>query len=236
MPEAMRPSFAVIPGAGSAGRTWAGVANEIGAVVLPIPDEPDVLAMAARLEPTVAELPTPRVLIAASAGALVALEVARNVPVDALVLTAAGFGIEVSDELLDWIAEYPPDLHTKMARICLADRDDRASIDAIVADYEACGQPVHLRQLRALAAHRPEPLDDPPPTFVLWGMQDRAIPLASHIELARQCRGAVVPIADAAHVPHFEQPQLTIEWIAKAAALACLGHQAAASATTRLAG
>jgi pimeloyl-ACP methyl ester carboxylesterase len=220
MTDGSRPSFAVIPGAGSAGRTWAGVAREFGAVVLPMPDEDDVPAMAARLRPAVAELPAPRVLIAASAGALVALEVAREVPVGALVLTAAGFGIEVSEELLDWIADDPPDLHTKMARICLADRDDAASIEAIVADYEACGQPVHLKQLRAVAAHRPEPLNDPPPTFVLWGMHDRAIPLASHIELARQCRGAVVPVADAAHVPHFEQPQVTIEWISKAAALA----------------
>jgi pimeloyl-ACP methyl ester carboxylesterase len=230
MSDAMPPSFAIILGAGSAGLTWARVADEVGAVVLPIPDEPNVRTMAARLQPSIAELRPPRVLIAASAGALVALEVARAVPVQALVLTAAGFGIEVSDRLLDWIAQYPPDLHAKMARICLADRDDGAGIEAIVADYEACGQPVHLRQLRALAAHRPEPLDDPPPTFVLWGMHDRAIPLASHIELARQCRGALVPVADAAHVPHFEQSQLTIEWISKAAALA-RSHRAAASTT-----
>jgi pimeloyl-ACP methyl ester carboxylesterase len=224
MPDA---SFTVIPGAGSAGRTWARVADAIGAVVLPIPDAPDVPTMAARLERSIAELSAPRVLIAASAGALVALEVARRVPVQALVLTAAGFGIEVSDKLLDWIASYPPDLHRKLARICLADRDDRASVDAIVADYEACGQPAHLRQLRAISSHRPEPLDDPPPTFVLWGVHDRAIPLASHIELARQCRGAVVPVGDAAHVPHFEQPRVTIDWIYKAAALARLGSETA---------
>jgi pimeloyl-ACP methyl ester carboxylesterase len=218
------PSYAVIAGAGSAGMTWETVADEIGAVVMPIPDEPDVTAMAARVGEVIAELPPPRVLIAASAGALVALEVARTIPVDALVFTAAGFGLEVSERLLDWLAANPPDLHAKLARICLADRDDQASIEAIVADYEALGQPVHLRQLRALAGRRPEALDEPPPTFVLWGEHDRAIPLEHHMELAVQCRGALVPVADAAHVPHFEQPQVALRWIATAATLARMNH------------
>jgi pimeloyl-ACP methyl ester carboxylesterase len=223
--EPLRPSYAVIAGAGSAGMTWQAVARELDAVVMPIPDEPHVTAMAASVGEVVAELPAPRILIAASAGALVALEVARSLPVQALVFTAAGFGLEVSERLLDWLAASPPDLHAKMARICLADRDDQASIDAIVADYEALGQPVHLRQLRALAGRRPEPLDNPPPTFVLWGEHDRAIPLEHHLELAVQCRGALVPVADAAHVPHFEQPQVVLQWVATAAALACLNHR-----------
>jgi pimeloyl-ACP methyl ester carboxylesterase len=224
MADGGRPSYAVIAGAGSAGRTWHAVAREIDAVVMPIPDEPDVAAMAARVAAVVADLPRPRVLIAASAGAVVALDVARSVEVDALVFTAAGFGLEVSDRLLDWLAANPPDLHRKMAKICLADRDDQASIDTIVADYEALGQAVHLRQLRAVRGRRPEPLEDPPPTFVLWGVHDRAIPLEHHIELAAQCRGALVPVADAAHVPHFEQPQVVLEWIARAATLACARH------------
>jgi pimeloyl-ACP methyl ester carboxylesterase len=223
--EPVRPSYAIVAGAGSAGMTWEAVARELDAVVLPIPDEPDVFAMATRVRGVVAELPAPRVLIAASAGALVALEVAREVPVQALVFTAAGFGLEVSERLLDWLAANPPDLHLKLARICLANKEDAAAVAAIVADYEALGQPVHLRQLRALAGRRPEPLDDPPPTFVLWGRHDRAIPLDHHIELAMQCRGALVPVDDAAHVPHFEQPQVVLQWIATAAALACPQHE-----------
>jgi pimeloyl-ACP methyl ester carboxylesterase len=214
------PSYVVIAGAGSAGLTWGEVAGELGAVVLPIPDEPSAPAMAAALEAAIADLPAPRVLIGASMGAIVALEVARSVSVDALVLAAAGYGIEVSDRLLDWMIGNPPNLFEKMATICLADREDTARRDAIVEDYIAGGHDVHVRHLQALAGYRPEPLEDPPPTIVLWGMQDPAVPLEGHIELAEVCRGALVPIAGAAHVPFLEQPRVTLEWIRRAALMA----------------
>ncbi len=218
--EAAPTSYAVIAGAGSAGLTWGPVAQQLDALVLPIPDEPDVPAMAAAVEDRLAGLPEPRVLVGTSAGGVVALEIARYVPVQALVFVAAGFGLKVSESALNWLADNPPDLHYKLARICVVDRENEEQHRALVADYDACGQPVHLRQLQAVVRHRPEPLQDPPPTLVLWGMQDRAIPLEDHLELAVRCSGALVPIADAAHVPFLEQPGITLEWLRRAAAIA----------------
>lgn len=212
-------AYAVVPGAGSAGLTWAEVAGELRALVLPIPDEPSAQAMAAALEPSVAELPRPRVLVAASMGSTVALELAGSVEFDALVLAAAGYGIEVSDGLLDWMISNPPGLLEKMARICLDNRDDEERAGEIVADYEAAGHAVHVRHLQALRGYRPEPLADPPPTLVLWGVHDPAIPLEAHIELAQVCRGALVPVADAAHVPFLEQPEVTLAWIRRVTAM-----------------
>ena len=92
-------SYAVLPGAGSAGLVWDRVAAELGgATVLPLPDQPDVPAMAAVLEGPVRRLPGLR------------------------------------------------------------------------------GQPVLLRHMRVLAAHRPEPLPSPPPTLVLCGDRDPGVP------------------------------------------------------------
>ena len=88
--------------------------------MLPVPDEPDVASMAAAVEPAVGALSRPRVVVGTSLGAMVALEVARRIDVDALVLIAAGFGISVADSVLDWVASNPPDLLEKMARIGLA--------------------------------------------------------------------------------------------------------------------
>ena len=213
-------SFAVIPGAGSAGLTWAEVAGELNATVLRAPDELDIPAMAAGLDAAVADLPRPCVLIGASMGAMVSLEIARNVEVDALVLVASGFGIDVSDRLIEWMVRNPPGILEKMAKICLADQGDRTKIDALVADYEAGGHERHIRQMRAMAAYDPQPLADPPPTLVLWGALDSAVPLDAHIDLALRCGGALIPIADAAHVPFLEQPRETLRWIRRAAVLA----------------
>ncbi len=213
-------SFAVIPGAGGAGLTWAEVVGELGAAVLAVPDELEIPTMAAGLDSAVADLPRPRVLIGASMGALVALEIARNLEVDALVLVAAGFGIDVSERLIEWLARNPPGIFEKMANICVADEGDRTKIDAVVADYEAGGHERHIRQLRAMAAYAPEPLADTPPTLVLWGALDSAVPLEAHIELALRCGGALIPITGAAHVPFLEQPRETLRWIRLAAALA----------------
>jgi pimeloyl-ACP methyl ester carboxylesterase len=212
-------TFVVIPGGGSAGLTWAEVSDELGAVVLRAPDEPDIPAMAAGLEAAISELPGPRVLIGASMGAMVSIEIARNVEVDALVLVAAGFGIEVSDRLIDWMRANPPGILDKMAKICLADGEDETKVKALVADYEAGGHARHIRQVEAMAAYRPEPICDPPPTIVLWGARDSAVPLEAHMELGLQCRGVLIPIADAAHVPFFEQPGATLHWIRQAAVL-----------------
>jgi len=203
----------VLAGAGSAGLPWEAAALQLGARVLPLPDATDVQAMAEQVGPAIGELPRPRAVIGTSLGAMVALEVARRVDVDALVLIAAGWGITVAESVLEWVAADPPDLLEKMARIGLADRNVEENAAIRLADFAARGQPVLLRHLRALAAYRPEPLDDPPPTVVLWGEHDRGVPLSDHAELALRCDGILVPIAGAGHAPFLERPDETVDWI-----------------------
>jgi pimeloyl-ACP methyl ester carboxylesterase len=197
--------YLVLPGAGSAGLPWEAAASQLDATVLPVPDEPDVAA--------IADLPRPRVVIGTSLGAMVALEVARKIDLDGLVLVAAGFGITVAERVLDWVASDPPDLLEKMASIGLADRSDRELAAIRLADFAARGQSVLLNHLRALAAYRPEPLEDPPPTVVIWGEHDRGVPLADHAELAVRCGGVLVPISAAGHAPFLERPDETVRWI-----------------------
>ena len=213
------PAYCVIPGAGSSGLAWEETLQELGATLLEVPDESDVPAMAAALAPRVAELPTPLVLVGASLGAMVALELARTVRVDALVLIAAGFGIEVSDSLLQWIAADPPDLLAKLAKASIAAREDEEMVALAARDFESRGQPVLLRHLTALGSHRPQPLEAPPPTLVIWGVDDHSVPLADHLELALQCRGAVAPMAGAGHMPFLERPTETVRWIRTATQL-----------------
>ncbi len=223
------PNYTLITGAGSAGLTWTRATELLGARLFPLPNEATVAEMAAVLAPHVAEMPEPRVVAGASLGAMVSLEVARRVPVQALVLIAAGWGITVSQSLLDWIAENPPDLLRKMSKATIADRENAAALDAVTRDFEARGQPVVLRHLTALAIYKPEPLEAPPPTVVIWGESDHSVPLADHVELALRCGGVVVPISGVAHKPYFERPEETVRWIRWAGrwAAAAAGDQAA---------
>lgn len=210
-------AIGVIPGAGSAGLVWHDALTQLSGTLLPVPDEPDVATMASILAADVERLPQPRVLVGASLGAMVALELARRVHVSALVLIAAGFGIEVSDSLLSWVAADPPDLFPKMARASIRARDNRDMVDVITRDFAARGQPVVLRHLRALAAYRPRPLDEPPLTLVVWGVHDHSVPLTDHAELALKCDGVLVGIREAGHMAFFEQPDQTVRWIRQAA-------------------
>ncbi len=193
----------------------------LGGTLLEVPDEPDVPAMAARLAPQLQELPTPLLVVGASLGAMVSLELARRVRVDALVLIAAGFGIEVSESLLQWIADNPSDLLAKVAKASIAAQEDEATAALVARDFASRGQPVLLRHLTALGSYRPQPLEAPPPTLVIWGMGDRSVPLADHVELALQCRGALVPMGDAGHMPYLERPVETVRWIRTAAQMLC---------------
>jgi pimeloyl-ACP methyl ester carboxylesterase len=210
-------AHAVLPGAGSAGLVWERAVAELpDALVLPLPDEPSVPAIAAALRPRVQSLPRPRILVGSSLGALVALELARSVPVDALVLIAAGFGIDVHPSVLARIAANPPGLLTGMARGVLADSSREPLAEVVARDFEARGAEVLLRHMQVLSEHRPEPLADPPPTIVLWGTQDPGVPLSAHVELALRCHGLLVPIAGAGHLPYLERPGETVRWITAA--------------------
>ncbi len=222
--------YVVLPGAGSAGLAWKVAAGQLEADVLPVGGEPDVASMAAAVAPAVEALSRPRVVVGASLGAMVALEVARRIDVDALVLIAAGFGISIADSVLDWVASNPPDLLEKMARIGLADPDNRRFVAIRLADFTARGQPLLLNHLRALAAYRPAPFEHPPPTFVLWGEHDRGVPLAAHAELALRCHGVLIPIEGAGHAPFLERPEETVAWIRATAGRAALAAASRGSA------
>lgn len=215
-----RFSHAAIAGAGSAGRTWHAAAQLLSMRILPVPDEPTVPEMAAALAAEVSDIPEPRLLTGYALGAMVALEVERLVPVQGLVLISAGFGINVGESLLDWVAANPPDLFDKMASVSLADPENAEQLALVVGDFEARGQPVVLRHLRALGSYRPRPPKNPPPTLVIWGERDRSVPLADHVRLALEYRGALAPIAGAAHKPYLERPAETVNWIRRAASWA----------------
>jgi pimeloyl-ACP methyl ester carboxylesterase len=216
------PGIGVIPGAGSAGHVWQEALKQLPATLLVAPDAADVTEMAEELHEPVEALGKPRVLVGASLGAMVALELSRTVRVDALVLVAAGFGITVSDSLLAWVTAAPDDLFPKMAKASIAERDNPSLITMITEDFAARGQPVVLRHLQALSSYRPRRIPSPPRTLVLWGEHDHSVPLADHVELAMQCNGALVPIRRAGHMPFLEQPDETVRWIHLAARLAQL--------------
>src|SRR5439155_20250595 len=131
------PSYAMICGSGSSGHVWEPVATALGGVVLPAPDEPEVPAMAAALRPAIERLPRPRVVMGSSLGALIALELARDVPIDALLLVGAGFGIAISPAVLDTIAANPPGMLERMARGVVADRGNESIVASVTRDFEA---------------------------------------------------------------------------------------------------
>jgi pimeloyl-ACP methyl ester carboxylesterase len=209
----MTPSYAIICGSGSSGLAWAPVATELAALVLPAPDAPDVPAMAAALAPAVAALARPRILIGTSLGALLALELARDTEVDALILTSAGFGITVAPAVLDEIAMADPGMLDRMARGIVADASDDDLVAAVRRDFEGCAPALLLHHMRVLAKHRPRPPADLPPTFVLWGTRDPGVPLAAHADLATRCGAPLLPVPDAGHLPYLEQPRATLDWI-----------------------
>ena len=97
-----------------------------------------------------------------------------------------------------------------------------ATLSPFTVGYAPPGPTSLVRHLTALGAHRPEPLEDPPPTVVIWGTHDRAVPLADHAELAVRCGGVLVPIADAGHAPFLEQPERVATAIRRFAGRAAL--------------
>jgi pimeloyl-ACP methyl ester carboxylesterase len=207
-------SYVVLPGSGSAGLVWERAAADLAdTAVLPLPDEPDVDRIAAALEPEVRDASERPVLVGSSLGALVALALAPTVRPRALVLIAAGFGIDVHPSVITRIAADPPDLIASMARGVVADPNDAAVVDVVERDFAARGQPVLLRHMRALAEHRPAVPPTLPPTLVVWGTRDPGVSLRAHAELAMRCSGTLVPIAGAGHLPYLERTRETVAWI-----------------------
>jgi pimeloyl-ACP methyl ester carboxylesterase len=213
--------YVLLPGAGSAGTVWAGVAEELGAEARPLPDRPDVVAMAAEVLDSLGSAPDPIVLVGASLGAMVALEIARARPVAGMVLMAAGPGIYVDPRVLARVKDPNVDL-ARIARSGLADGRE-GLVATRLADLRAVPPGLLGRHLGALAAHRPAPLADPPPTVVLWGQEDRSVPLDDHIALAVACRGAIRPLPGVGHAAYLEAPGEVVRWARYLAALAGVG-------------
>jgi pimeloyl-ACP methyl ester carboxylesterase len=204
-------TFAMIPGAGSSGSAWSLVQRPLAARVLPVPDDPDVVSMGVAVTAGLDDVADSLVVVGASLGAMVALEVARRRPVAGLVLMAAGFGVTVGPKALSIVDENSPELLERMARHGLANpTPDR--VKARLLDFESRGPAVLRRHLHALARYRPAELEDPPPTVVLWGEHDRSVPFEDHLELARRCRGVLRPLPGSGHCPYLEDPAETVRW------------------------
>ncbi|MFB6679699.1 alpha/beta fold hydrolase [Streptomyces sp. NPDC056390] len=215
-----RPDWIIIPGAGGVGLTWKAIAEKLDATILPIPFADSVTEIAEGIAAKLPEHDGPRYIIGASSGSMVALELARLVRVDGCLFTASGFGIEVSDRLLRWLADDPPGIHTKIAKIGLADDGaDRDKLDAVVADYDACGAELHVSQLSAIARYRPDNGMQRPFSFVLWGDHDRSIPFEAHRVLAVECGGALVPLENCGHLVHVDRPDAVVAWARRLEAL-----------------
>jgi pimeloyl-ACP methyl ester carboxylesterase len=108
----------------------------------------------------------------------------------------------------------------KMARLGIGDPENAQLVSVRRRDFElGGGQPALLHHLRVLAAYRPEPLDNPPTTIVLWGPLDRSVPLEDHVALAMKMKGLLVPVDGSGHAPFLERPEVTTMWIRLAMAL-----------------
>ena len=90
---------------------------------------------------------------------------------------------------------------------------------AVVADYDACGAELHVRQLSAIARYRPETGVPRPFCFVLWGDRDRSIPFEAHRVLATECGGALVPLENCGHLVHVDRPDAVVSWARRLEAL-----------------
>ncbi|GAF49524.1 alpha/beta fold hydrolase [Rhodococcus wratislaviensis] len=208
---------AILPGAGSAGLTWETVAAQLDASIHPLPDMTSVEEIATNL---LDELPdSPVVLVGASLGAMIAVELTHRRPIAGMVLLAAGFGVTVSDEVLARFDDPDPNFLARMARGGVAEKSE-ALINARLADFEARGVDVLAHHLRALATYQPVAPSPAVPTVVIQGEFDRSVPLADHVDLARQCRGLLCPIAGIGHSAYLEAPdevvRLTREIISEA--------------------
>lgn len=202
--------YLVLPSAGSAGLAWSAAGELLGGTVHPLPDAASVAELAEAVGPLVAALPRPRVLVGSSLGGMVSLEVASRVDVDGLVIFAAGYGVEVADSTLDWVAANPPDLLPKMAKVGLSRGAAEELVRVRLDDFTACGSEVVLHHLTALRDYHPAQVTPKVPTIVVWGENDRSVPQAAHVELALRLGGVLVPLAGVGHSAFLEDPERSV--------------------------
>lgn len=201
----------ILPGAGSNGTAWTALGETLGtAVVHPLPDLATVVEMATHVVETSDDLVPESILVGASLGAMVALEVARQTPVAGMVLMAAGLGVKVSPEVLAAVKGASPEMLGAIARAGLAAH--RTDLHAIrEADFVRPERDLLYRHLSALGSHQPTPLAQPPATVVVWGRQDRSVGLGAHLRLAEACRGSLRPLAEVGHCAYLEAPGVVAE-------------------------
>lgn len=209
----IQPEVVYLPGAGSAGIAFDAVRALVPGRLIPLPDAPTVAAMADILTPELADASAPRVVVAASLGAMVTLELNGRVRMDAWVLMAAGLGIRVHQSLFDLLDNAPDHAPRKLARAGTTPGSAPSILEARTADFEARGVATMRAHFRALADYRPTlPVASPPPAVVVCGMHDRAVPFDDHLQLVVAIGGALVPV-DAGHAPFLDQPSLVGSWI-----------------------
>ncbi|GAF49541.1 hypothetical protein RW1_093_00280 [Rhodococcus wratislaviensis NBRC 100605] len=174
--------------------------------VLPLPGFDTVEAMAEAVEKQLPATDRPRIVVGASLGAMVGLQLLQTVRFDAFIALATGFGIHVDTQVLDRIRESPEDVLMRTARSSLANRDAGDLLEIAVEDLRSRGRDVLISHLTALGSYDPKVPDELPETVVVWGSGDRSVPLEDHVSLARTMKGVLAPVDGAGHLPFLERP------------------------------
>lgn len=200
-----------LTGAGSNGTAWAPLRERLpDATVRPMPDLPSVVAMADHVLAAEGDLSPETVLVGASLGAMVAVEIARRIKVAGMVLIAAGPGVKVSPDALASVKAPSPQALAAIAHAGVAAH--RTDLHAArETDFQRPEPDLLFRHLTALAAHQFTPLDEPPATVVVCGRQDRSVGLGAHLRLAEACHGALRPLGDVGHSAYLEAPDVVAE-------------------------
>ncbi|GAA1844952.1 hypothetical protein GCM10009836_25560 [Pseudonocardia ailaonensis] len=206
-------TFLILPGAGFSGSAWAGVAEELGAVVLPVPDLGSVADMADAVAAQVAELDVtgPLVTVGASLGAVVALELGWRTEVSGMVAMAAGFGIRVGRSTLSLLDDAGPEVFDQVARSGLGHPVEE-HVRARREDLASRADGVMYRQLAALREHRAREPRRVVPTVVFQGLLDRSVRPEDQLELAQRCGAVVRVLEEVGHSPYLEAPDEVVRW------------------------
>jgi pimeloyl-ACP methyl ester carboxylesterase len=218
-------SFAFLPGAGGGSRLWQPVARRFGGTVIALPALGSVGAIVDELEPALAAMPAPRILVGNSLGAIVALEAAQRLPVAGLMLIAAGWDFPVSDELIKRVDTGGRLAFPASARRCVSPDALHDHLAAVVADFESREEGTMSRHLRAIRDHQPS-IDSTvpqPTTLVLRGGLDRSVSLRDHVELAERTGGAMIPLGSAAHMPFVDHGEEVVRWLKRLQAVVLHG-------------